>query len=442
MRYWRGPVLTNFDGKRWTVANTAPEIPMHLHRSANSALNSSLENQLDVNGNFAEPTDNVNYTVTLQPHKQRWLFALDTIQAAGRLLADGQLVSKDPITKALRYRQSSSLSDRLVPLIQPSLDSLQLAGRNTRTVAFAKELRQESESDQDFAQKVLSHFNQNPYRYTLKPQLLGDSPVDEFMFQTRSGFCEHYAAAFVVMMRSAGIHSRIVTGYQGGEMNEDYMIVRQSDAHAWAEAFIDGAWQRFDPTAAVAPSRVEKGVASALPVGDSLPRLARLDGGWIKDMQLHWDAMNHQWQRLIVDFDNDSQASLLDKLGLPKPQLWQITVGVMLAAALWCFIVLGLPSIASAKLSATEQAWQRLCRMLAGRGFTRKNSETPSDFLQRVAEAHPAQSQRLKTLQQAFSEIRFTSTDASAEQNALKMIHRELRALRLALHKARFSLAN
>ena len=445
LRYWRGPVLTNFDGKRWSKGRRATEVPISMHRSVNLETNN------------IDPAETVDYTVTLQPHKQRWLFALDNPvslpqtglisdenkdSTVARLLADGQLISNDPVRQVLRYRQSSSLSNRLVPLQRPTTDSLQLAGKNSKTTSLARQMRQHAGSDAAFAQNVLNHFNENPFHYTLKPQLLGDAPVDEFMFQTRSGFCEHYAAAFVVMMRSVGIHSRIVTGYQGGEMNEDYMIVRQSDAHAWTEAFIDGAWHRYDPTAAVAPSRVERGVASALPVGDTLPRMARINGGWIKDMQLRWDSMNHQWQRLVVDFDNDSQASLLNNLGLPKPALWQITAGVMAAAAFWCFAVLGLPAIAAAKLPETERAWQRLCRLLARRGIIRENAETPEEFLTRVANAYPTQAQRLRQLQQAFTEIRFGPGDDAQKQKTLKAIRREMRSLHLALVKAKFSLAN
>ena len=150
-----------------------------------------------------------NYTVTLQPHKQRWLFALDnpvSLPHAGssddginnnqdnpvaRLLADGQLISKDTVSQVIRYRQSSSLSNQLVPLRKPSIENLQLAGKNLKTTALAREMRQQAGSDAAFAQNVLNHFNEKPFHYTLKPQLLGDAPVDEFMFQTRSGFCEH-----------------------------------------------------------------------------------------------------------------------------------------------------------------------------------------------------------------------------------------------------------
>jgi len=131
---------------------------------------------------------------------------------------------------------------------------------------------------------------------------------------------------------------------------------------------------------------------------------------------------------------------LLKKFGLPTPKLWQIAVGIMFAAALWCFAVLGLPTLANAKLSATERSWQRLCRMLAQRGFTRGNAETPGDFLQRVAEAEPAQATRLHQLENAFTELRFTAQSNLQNKITLKTINRELQSLQVALFKAKFSL--
>src|SRR4029078_7478890 len=118
--------------------------------------------------------------------------------------------------------------------------------------------------------------------YTLAPPLLEEDPVDTFLFDTRRGFCEHYASAFVVMLRAAGISARVVTAYQGGEINPrgGYMIVRQSDAHAWAEAIVDGHWQRFDPTAAVAPSRIDGGLYGSVPANETASLVPPQDGGW------------------------------------------------------------------------------------------------------------------------------------------------------------------
>ena len=350
----------------------------------------------------------VDYAVMLQPHRRRWLFALerptrlprgsDAPGASGVPLAtltpDGQLLADDPVTQVIRYRASSTPSARLDPERPPGPDQLALAGGNPRTAALARELRREHPDDADLANALLERFNRMPYRYTLQPSLLGDAPVDEFLFDTLEGFCEHYASAFVVALRAAGVPARVVTGYLGGEMNGDYMIVRQSDAHAWAEAWIDGAWQRFDPTGAVAPSRVEAGLAAALPDSAAVPGMARGDGGWLRDARLGWDRLNHGWQRLVVDFDDDSQLELWERLGLGVPAPWQVVAGVLAAAGLWCAWLLGgalarPPGSGRARRRSEEIAWRRLERRLARRGLSRGVAETPGAWLARAAASDP-----------------------------------------------------
>lgn len=445
-RYWRGPVLSEFDGRNWTSS------PLMIETSPN----------------YQGPAEDVvDYIVTLQPHRQRWMFALDAAvslpradnashastrdsdnatpdtpgrrsqRPLGRLMSDGQMIAASPVNQVLRYRQSSVLLDEIRPASYPADNTLFLPGRNTRSIALAQELRSSASSDADYARAVLQHFNRQAFFYTLQPQLLGDRPVDEFMFETRAGFCEHYAAAFVVMMRGAGIPARVVTGYLGGEMNEDYMIVRQSDAHAWAEAYLDGAWRRYDPTGAVAPSRVEQGLAAALPNESSVPRLARLDAGWLRSAQLRWDSLNHHWQTLVVDFDNDSQDKLWDRLGLPRPALWKVTLIVLLLAGLWCAALLGLPRFNRSRLSPAEHLWQRLCRLLSARNLPRATDESPSEYLQRACQRWPAQAVRLEQLQSQFEQLRFQSLPEDEQATRCRGIRKDLRRLELGLLRVR-----
>lgn len=435
-RYWRGPVLSEFNGRQWTASPSRAEtVPQYQ----------------------GPDEDVIDYIVTLQPHRQRWLFALDTAvslpqstyngnvtnaafesgnahlnndtQSAarplGRLLSDGRMIANTPVNQVLRYRQSSALLDTLPSVGRPPDNTLFLPGTNTRTIAFAKELRQSVDTHLDYADALLKHFNQQAFFYTLQPQLLGSSPVDEFLFETRAGFCEHYAAAFVVMMRGAGIPARVVTGYLGGEMNEDYMIVRQSDAHAWAEAFIDGAWRRYDPTGAVAPSRIELGLAAALPDEASVPRLARLNASWLRSAQLRLDALNHQWQRFVIDYDNDSQSKFWDKLGLPQPDLLKITLIVLLLAGLWCAAILGLPRLNRSQLPLTEHLWRRLCHLLSRRNLQRGAAETPSEYLQRAKIRWPSEASRFTRLQKHFEELRFQASTRS--EQTLRARQRTLR---------------
>ena len=428
--YWRGPVLTDFDGRNWGLS----KLPVKASKT------------------YSGPSENLtNYTVTLQPHRQRWLFALD--QAAslpqsysavadtdqrfsrrlGMMLDDGQLLARKTVSQTIRYRQSSLLSSVIPGNGTPRRDTLFLPGDNTRTIVFAKQMRERYASDSEYAQAVMQYFNEQPFRYTLQPQILGHTPVDEFLFDTREGFCEHYASAFVVMMRAAGIASRVVTGYLGGEINDDYMIVRQSDAHAWTEAFIDGAWRRFDPTNAVAPSRIESGLSAALPDEASVPRMARQAPGLLRDMQLRWDAINYQWQRLVVDFDNDSQAGLWERMGLGTPTLWQLWIGLITLTSIWGVCVLGIPRLSGKQPDTQERYWQTLIGILGARALRRHPTESADEFLRRAALRWPSQERRFTRLHHLFGRLRFQPHDSEESTQMLKECRGELLRLRLAL---------
>ena len=249
-RYWRGPVLSRFDGREWTQPRQ----------------------QLD--GTIMRANiRSIGYAVTLEPHFKPWLFALDlpstmpvidvdpdamgdphTREVAG-LTRSQELVSRTLVTQPLRYRQRSMLRDRYAAdAARDAAENLQLPERggdsNPKTLAFARALRADHPDDDDYIRTVLAWFTRESFVYTLAPPYLDRNAVDGFLFETRRGFCEHYAGAFVVLLRAAGIPARVVTGYQGGEINPSggYMIVRQSDAHAWAEALVAGEWRRYDPT--------------------------------------------------------------------------------------------------------------------------------------------------------------------------------------------------
>lgn len=427
--YWRGPVLAEFDGRNWTAS----------------------EDQREIEPERPAALDTVHrYTVLLQPNPHRWLFALDNAASLpeavdarplGKLMDDGQLIADKPISQVLRYRQSSVLSERWQPARAPGPRNLHLPGANPRSVAFARALYEDSSSARDFAQRVLQHFTREPFRYTLQPQRLEDAPVDEFLFETRAGFCEHYAAAFVVLMRAANIPARVVTGYQGGEMNGDYMIVRQSDAHAWAEAYIGGAWQRFDPTGFVAPSRVEQGFYSALPDQASVLGLAALNSGWLHRARLQWDAVNHHWQRLVVDFDNQSQQNILDALGFAGRSFWQIASIVIGIATVWGVLLLSVPGLSKNTQTLDEKRWSKLGRILRRHRLPRRASESAPEYLQRAAHAWPTQRIRLQQLNDDFSALRFQRLDESRRVRLRSRIDRALFHLALGIALARFGVA-
>jgi len=392
LRYWRGPVMDNFDGRQWTISEPTARVTV-----INNVTGSDIQ-----------------YTVMMQSTHQRWLFALDhptslpmsdadddaNSRALATLTPDLQLKSAKPVTQVLRYKQTSSLSDSFKAPLQPGTKLTQLAGNNPRTVAFAKQLRAKSNNAQHYAANLLKFFNEEQFHYTLQPSLLGDNPVDEFLFSSRSGFCEHYASAFVVMLRAAGVPARVVTGYLGGEMNANYMIVRQSDAHAWAEAYIDGRWVRYD----------------------------RQGHDWLKRFKLGIDELNHDWQRMVVNFNNDSQARIWEKLGLPRLKLWQIMILVLSITAIWCLMILGLPLSFGAGKRMDEKLWNRYIKTLARLGVQRLPSESPNVFINRAA-ALVSNKTLVRSVGEDLVRLRFQSMDNATNTTLLSTIKKGLNSL-------------
>jgi transglutaminase-like putative cysteine protease len=238
--YWRGPVFWRFDGTTWKGSFYGKNVGARARPPAETAPWS--------------------YSVQLEPNERHWLFALDypaTTPKDTRLTLDYQLIRDKAVTQLLEYTVRSDPEFVDSPeLSQPlRLQALDLPDSSSpRTRELIAQWRQESPGDRALVQRILEFFNQQPFRYSLNAPLLGRQPIDEFLFDTRSGYCEHYASAFAVMMRLADIPARIVTGYLGGWYNPlgDYLLVRQSDAHAWAEVWLaDEGWTRVDPTAAL-----------------------------------------------------------------------------------------------------------------------------------------------------------------------------------------------
>jgi protein-glutamine gamma-glutamyltransferase len=418
-RYWRGPVLSRFDGFEW------------------SALPRVRGGRLAGNRGRA-----IEYTVTMEPNNRVWLFALEhptglprppaedvtTPTNRGREIAvlssDQQLFATAPVTQAIRYTQRSVLSDRFAAAGEADArDNLQLPRGNPRTRAFARELRERSGSDRAFIAAVLDYFRREPFVYTLAPPLLEGDRVDGFLFDTRRGFCEHYAGAFAFLLRAAGIPARVVTGYQGGEINPDggYMIVRDSDAHAWAEALLDGAWQRVDPTAAVAPSRIERGLGAALPQGEPVPYLARLDMTWLKSLRLHWDAVNYQWQRGVVGFNLQRQRDVLRDLGVENSQPWMIVLLVAGAALLWGGGILAIARVRYARADPAVALWSRLCRRLGRAGLPRHPGEGPLAYTERAASRWPQSSALLQRIGGTYAALRYGPRDATRAERVANL---------------------
>jgi transglutaminase-like putative cysteine protease len=396
-RYWRGPVLHDFDGQTWrrTVA---------FHGQASGLVPLGVE---------------YRYVVSLEPHQHNWIFALDWPDrwdlTDAFLTGDGMLVRPVLLTRALDVSLSSHTHVRSEETLSEAVrrrDTRLPAERNPRARELALELRRLHPDELDFVNAVLDLFRRQPFYYTLDPPPLGANSVDEFLFDTRQGFCGHYASAFAVLMRAAGIPARIVTGYHGGLYNRfaDYWIIGQSDAHAWDEVWIEGrGWIRFDPTSAVAPGRVEFGTDGALAAGSRLSGGWRKSLSWLADARLQLDALRQLWRERILRFDQRSQDQLLTRIGIPEPDGQKIAM-VMGAGLALAFVWLTWQIRREQRPDPKDpvlRAYRTLCRKLASAGLPRRPCEGAEAFAARVALERPELDDTAGSLLKRYSRLRY-----------------------------------
>ncbi len=406
--YWRGPVLWDYDGRAWTA-------PRHTR----------------LTGDLPESKTPVEYTVTLEPHNKRWLFALEFPgQRPPRSFVsrDMQLLSPTPVRSRMRYEMKSALQaaygvNESDNILQQALELPQ--GYNPRTASYAQELRKQFKDDGQLVSAVLSKFRNKKYFYTLSPPLLGVHGVDEFLFDTRRGFCEHYASAFTVLMRAAGIPARVVTGYQGGQINPvgDYILVRQADAHAWAEIWLTGTgWVRVDPTAAVSPARVERGIASALPSSDPLPTFVRGDFALLQQLRLTWDSVTYTWNQWVLGYSPERQRLLLSRLGFSDATWQRLAVILVICAGIAVLIgaAFALRDLRRTRDDEIRAAYNRFCAKLARRGLRRNQAEGPLVFADRACRLRPELKQPVRDITKLYVGLRYGKTSSPQEVQNLK----------------------
>ena len=293
--------------------------------------------------------------------------------------------------------------------------------RNPRTRQLALELRRSHPDDIQYVNAVLDCFTAQQFFDTLEPPPLGLNSVDEFLFDTKRGFCGHYASAFAALMRAVGIPARVVTGYYGGLYNRfaDYWIVAQSDAHAWDEVWIEGrGWMRVDPTSAVAPGRVEPGSEGPLAAGSRLSGPWRQPFSWLADARLQLDALRQLWRARILTFDQRSQDSLLSSLGIPEPDGQKVAT-VMGAGLVLVFIWLTWQIRREQRPDPKDpvlRAYRKLCLKLAAAGLPRRPSEGAEAFAARIAIERPDLGARVGVLLRRYSRLRYEAGRRAAAE--------------------------
>ena len=415
--YWRGPVLPDFDGVTWSTGLKIRSKPPQFDHTGSP----------------------VDYTVTLEPHNKAWLFALEmpgSLSIPNIMSDDFQLLSIKPITSRIRYKAHSQLAYRANNAEAP----LQLqrtlalpANLNPRARKLAAEWRASLRDDEAIIRTALGHFNREAFVYTLEPPLLGKHGIDEFLFETRQGFCEHYASSFVFLMRATGIPARVVTGYQGGEPNflGDYTIVRQSDAHAWAEVWLqERGWQRIDPTAAISPERIQKGLSAAMPDSEALPFMARIQSPWLLKIRFNLDMLNHQWNQWVLGYDSERQFAVLTRLGMEDISWQKMTINLLLGAALLVGLIalMLLHKLYRQQTDAPLALYLAFCRKLAKKGLLRAAHEGPRDFAARAAAAHPQSAAAIHLITAHYLALRYENQPADT---GLHVLRREVAAFKL-----------
>ena len=411
--YWRGPVMSEFDGRAWRMSGVG--------------MMGSLK--------FARAANPVRYAITLEPHNKNWLFALDAPAAAPHgsyPLVDLQLRSHRPVDERLRYEVTSYLDYRYEEGSGPQ--TLRYARRfdetrNPRTVALGRAWAGELHDPRLIIERAITLFNRE-FTYTLEPPVLDPvNPYDDFLFNTKRGFCEHYAGSFALLMRAAGIPARVVTGYQGGELNpfNGELIVRQADAHAWTEVWLAGdGWTRVDPTAVVSPLRVESGVNAALgPIGMTSSMIAADRLGILASIHFGWQYLNSQWDQWIVGYNVDKQRQFFSELGFRDVD-WRTLAFWLMAAIL---VVGGAVTLGllfrerRPRVEASLAAWNRFCAKLAAAGLVRAPHEGPLDFLARVKRVRPEVSAQAEEITRRYVEARY---GAGASREELRELARRV----------------
>jgi len=415
--YWRALVLWYFDGQTWEKGKQNLSPAPFLSSSAPA----------------------VAYTITLEPHHKDWLFALDMpVEVTDDINYTNNFLlrSKEKITGLYQYKVKSTLNYKIQPNISAWENSAGLkipTNSNKKTILLGQQLAKKYNNPEDIVNHMLSFFNQKNFHYTLSPPATpGFDPVDQFLFDTRQGFCEHYASSFTLIMRAAGIPARVVLGYQGGTINPLNQIhtIAQSDAHAWAEVWIKNrGWVRVDPTAAIAPQRVEKNLNAALSPAESRPFYMQLNTGIFQSMRFYWDALDNQWNQWIVGYDAERQQNLLSSFLNKKLALSDLILLMVItfSIALIIIILFIMKPWQKQKLDPVLRVYQQFCEKLSSQGIERQLHEGPLDFAQRATEKLPQQRNSIELITRLYIRLRYEAFNNRKQFDQFKQLTREFK---------------
>ncbi|MDD5268678.1 MAG: DUF3488 and transglutaminase-like domain-containing protein [Methylococcales bacterium] len=414
-RYWRGPVLSHTDGKKWTQIK-----------------------DLRLGHNIDKPVFNgspYQYTLLMESQGKNWVFALDMPAEYALPLsqnANYQLITSESPDKRTEYLITSYLNYNTGAITHTEYqEATQLPGDPSGKVKqLVKQLHGFDSPPEQFIKNLLNHFRQENFHYTLTPPLMEENPIETFLFETRYGFCSHYAAAFAYLMRVADIPARVVTGYQGGELNRagNFLEIRQADAHAWAEVWMENkGWVRFDPTAAIAPERIERNididqlVSGGIINYEPASEAAQAAFNWLKQARQLWSNIDYNWQRWVINYDNRNQSRFLSSLGIADINAmlyWMVgIIGVI--TALLSFLLLHQKQKA---IDPVLRIYNRFCRKIVKSGLLRARGEGAKDFAERVKIKLPEQAANIDQITDLFIKLRYGNKATRHDFNLFKQL--------------------
>ena len=409
--YWRGPVLWDFDGRTWTRGRSLDAF------AADRAVAGDTR---------------WTYTLEVEPTDRRQLVALDLPLDAPEgayMTGDHSLRTGRPLASLTRWRMTSAPPVRFQTTLSEPMRRRALAvpaGYDRRTVALGRELRARFGDDEAIVRYALDWIRRD-FAYSISAPPLDRDSIDDFLFRTRVGYCEHFAGGFTVLMRSAGIPTRVVTGYVGGEWNRlgGYWMIRRMDAHAWTEIWLRGrGWVRVDPTAAVAPENIYDTLDDRLPTGGGLfetlqgPRGIGQVGDWLRQ----------NWNDLVLGFNADRQQRMFGPLGFDRLDPMQLAVMFGVAASLALGLMVWLSLRAPREQDPVLRAWHRLGRRYERLGLGRAPHEPSTAWAERIAKTRGEKGRELLDLIARFTRTRYAA--AVADESSARRLARDLRAHR------------